>query len=197
MTRDDTLNAARIDVCSHPDARIAMSGDIREALDERQAVGIFLDAENSAAFPADIPATEWQVSVVERPWGSRNLTLLLPEEHSGVAYIRPYRPVPPRDRAHLARQDWSDAEPSPNPGLLAYHVSNRITVVTLPMMSKERARHNFYRHLFVELSDAPAWRHPLRHHNNPGITITEERQMVKELRHAVRGDVATQNLPAG
>ena len=50
------------------------------------------------------------------------------------------------------------------------------------MMARAEVRHNFYRHFFVELNNAPEWLHPMRYHNNPGTTIAEERKLVDELR---------------
>ena len=167
----------------------AMSGQIREVLAQGMGVALFLEPGDADTFQNDIPAEEWGVRVTERTWGAgrpRTMTLLIPEDCGGDAQIMYYQPTPARNRAEMARHDWTGAEPSPNCGLLAYWINNRMTAISVPMMVKEGVRHNFCRRLFVELNDAPDWLQPMHYHNNPGLEIAKERELVEELRAAMR-----------
>lgn len=188
-SNDQETRPAPIRVLNRVEPQPAMSGDIRSALDRGRGVAIYLGDETKAAFERDVPAEEWRIRVTERTWGAgrpRVMTLLIPEVCDGDAQIMYYRPAPDRDRAKMARHDWTPAESSPNPGLLTYWISDRMTAVSVPMMVREGVRHNFWRRLFVELNDAPDWLKPMHRHNDPGMEIAEERELIEELRRTMR-----------
>ena len=170
-------------ILRHP----VMSGNLRNLLDDGLPTAISIPEDELQQFQFDVPADEWGLEVYTHPWGIRTLTIVAPRDgNQDVAYHAEYWPVPERDRSRLSRYDWNDAEPSPNPGLMAYYVSERITAVSIPMMTKEGVRHNFYRHLFFEINDAPAWLKPAHSHNDPGIRLQDERQLVEEVRQMIR-----------
>ena len=163
-----------------------MSGDVRSLMDEGKPAALLIAECDRPSFCVEVPLEEWRLESEIRPWGTSTMTLLVPPDcNTTNACIINYRPAPERDRSGLSRNDWNNVEPSLNPGLLAYYINDTLTVVTLPMMSKEGVRHNWYRHFFLEFNDAPDWLHPLSYHNNPGISIEKERQMVAELRRTI------------
>ena len=162
-----------------------MSGDLRHLLDEDLPAALKIPEAELEQFGIDVPADEWRLEVTPHPRGFRPLTVVAPQKgvHDMAHHVE-YWPVPVRDRRQLSRYDWNGAAPSPNPGLLAYYVSERMTAISVPVMVKEGIRHNFYRRLFVEINDAPEWLWPAHYHNDPGATLDQERQLVEELRQA-------------
>ena len=162
-----------------------MSGDVRQMLDQGLPVAL-LSAED---IPIDeIPAQEWQIDTRLHRYRSYTVTVAArPNCNHGSAYLRNYRRPLPRHYQISCRRDWRGAEPSPNPGLLAYCINEGITAITIPMMVKDGVRHDFYRHLFVDVHGLPDQISFLRYHNDPGITLTEERQVVAQLRESVTG----------
>lgn len=169
--------------CRHP----MMSGDARLMLDRGRAIAAIVQSGHESQFAAQIPIAEWRLEVAVRQWWRPQATVhvLVPEEcRSNDAILRHFRPLRNRDREFLARCDWNDVAPSPNPGLLAYHVARGLSAISIPTTVKEGVRHNFYRHFFLEFTD-PEWKWPLRYHNDPGITISQERELVEQLRRSL------------
>lgn len=166
-----------------------MCGDVKTITDAGFPVALSVDAEHLARFRSEVPLQEWKLVSESRTNLGDRVILLAPEDDlmRTAAYVHPYRPVPDRDRSDMSLHDWNDVDPSVNPGLLAYYINDSMTVVTLPMMCKERVRHNWYRHFFLEINNASPYLQTMSHHNNPGISITDEHRLVIELRAAVAG----------
>lgn len=164
----------------------AMSGDVRRLIDDGMAMTLIIPERVQESLDNEVPAEEWNVDVTEKPWGTRKATVVAPRDgQQEPAYIASYQPMHQRDRGRLSRNDWEHAAPSPNPGMLAYYITDRLTAISVPMMCKDGVRHDFYRHLFLEVNNAPGWLEPARYHNNPGCTLAEERELVDELRGAL------------
>ena len=167
-------------ILKHP----AMSGDLRDLMDDGIATALIVADKHRAQLEVDVPAEEWHLETTNTPWGARTATIIAPRQgRQNTAYLAAYRPPPEKDRSGLGKLDWNDTQPSPNPGLLAYFITERLTAVSIPMICKPGVRHDCYRHLFVELNDATGWLHG---HNNPGYTLAEEREMIEQLRQAMR-----------
>lgn len=182
------MNLSQLQVVPRPQQHPLMSGDVGMMMKLGLPVAIPATEQDHDAIEQELPKEEWKLAIEPRPWGSRTLLLVAPPDHRyNLAFLAEYRLAPQRDRRELARHDWRNAEPSPNPGLLAYYISNSLTAVTIPLMAKEGVRHDFYRHFFLEVNGAPNWRHPLSYHNSPGIWLSEEHELVEDLRRSMPG----------
>ena len=178
-----------VSVPDRPLPQTATSGDIRAMLDHGHAVAFYLKQDNAKTFEQDVPIDEWRVD--RKEWTTDDgkgprMTLLIPETYYGDAEVVIYRPPPLRNRKDLARYDWTKAEASPNYGMLAYWINDRLTAISVPMMVKDGVRHDFWRRLFVELDDAPDWLRPMHYHNDPGLEIDQERELVEVVRRQMR-----------
>ena len=165
-----------------------MCGDVRTFTDAGFPVALAVDPQHLTSFHTEVPLEKWRLASEVRNHQGDNVTVLIPDGRDvsrTVARLHRYRPVPKLDLSGMRPVNWEDVEPSPNPGLLAYHVNDSLTVITLPMMVKKRTRHNWYRHFFLQVSDAPTSLGALSAHNNPGISIKDERELVERLRRAV------------
>ena len=179
------MRLAEIQIIPRLEQPPLMSGDVRQLLDQGLPVALL----SAADIPnAEIPAQEWRIETRLHRYRSHTVTIAArPDCNHESAYLRNYLPSLPRHYQPSSRHDWQRAQPSPNPGLLAYYINERITAISIPLMVKEETRHDFYRHFFVDVHGLPDSMHRLRYHNNPGITLLEERHVVAQLRDAVTG----------
>ena len=165
-----------------------MSGDILTLIHNHLPVALQIPEEDLEQFAADILPTEWQLEVSPHPWGSRTLTIVAPKQgFHHTAHHGTYQPTPKRDRSRLSQIDWNNAAPSPNPGLLAYYVSENVTAISVPVMTGPALRHDTRRRLFFEINVAPHWMEPATYQSEHSVTLHEERALVDEMRRNAVG----------